>query len=444
MDAVIALTDRATKLALRGLSTALRDKVDADLYFHIIVDDPARAPGALSAPKVPWEVSMAEAASLDMRGLAGGLPGKPWHTLGADPADDRQCAAWISRLGRWTKAIDYHCNIDIAAVAPAVAPALAGLDYARRICPSEAVLPAGTVVDYLDISLHGYWSARPAKRHWSEAYIPPVPRSPAVAWNIINIVYSMRLGNHASHVAIGDRKDIHLAFRFHQREEAATCAGRSPEETLTVSLTAAAMCNDGPRPFGFIGALGPDLPRLVRDNRGTALVGATDVPHQLIVGVGDAMQPMWDTFPDNMVATALIMCPTWRIGAQAGPDLPALDDVAAQWQWLGGTLDGCVTIPHLPFRLFCYEAEAMVRNMGEEGAAFVSAPRARRDGGAAGRLWVPAVRGPQAAAIDARSAAQESMAPHMAASVECLLAFTALMVQVQQRRAARGAGAGLD
>jgi hypothetical protein len=151
------------------------------------------------------------------------------------------------------------------------------------VWPSRT-LPADTVVDYLDLSLAGYWTAAPRT-------VPRIYPLPEVRCAVINIVYSQLLGDHPLDLDLGAVRAPQIVLTFVPRT---TSQSRSP--------TASPDASGPPRPFGFLGSMLPAIAGLLERSRVT-LVGLEAVPPALL-GLPDGMEDQLG----YMVAMGVSVC----------------------------------------------------------------------------------------------------------------------------------------
>ncbi|KAL1406690.1 hypothetical protein Q8F55_008396 [Vanrija albida] len=370
--------DHATALALRAVCRGFRDRADAYLYAHVIFDDPDRPAGVLDEDVVPHEVAVAVATRLEIRSVHGRLPAVPFYDATGD-----DMTRWLACMGKHTTIVDYHCAVDAAAVAPDLAAALEGkLAHCRRIWPSVSVLPASTIVDYIDITSDGFWTATHDEE--DDDYdpipvIPPVPESPHIHLNVINVVYSVRMGYYSIRYKVGERKGLHLAFTFTQRADSCT---RSDRTRIPISFSTCHVMN-GPQPFGFLGPLFMHLPNIIRDNRATALIGLEDVPEILMgmKGVGETF------FNTHIVAQGMVMCcPMEYVMGENRYDYADPETAAKNWIGIGG-IPGGREVAGTKWAVM--SNQVMRGQAGDKVVAFESAAGATRVAGKVARLWFP-------------------------------------------------------
>lgn len=367
--------DHGTALALRGVCRAFRDRADAYLYAHVIFDDPDRPAGALDADVVSYEVASAVATRLEIRSVHGRLPAVPFYDASGE---NRQ--RWLRLLGQHTTVVDYHCAVDAASLAPDLAATLDGkLAHCRRIWPSTAVLPAATIVDYIDITPEGFWTAAQTEDDDPIPTIPPIPPSPHIHLNVVNVIYSARMGYYSIRLEIGERKGIHIAFTFTQRADTGT---RSGNTRMAVSFT---MCHvmNGPKPFGLLGPLIELLPNLIRENKATALIGLEDIPDILMgmQGVGEMF------FNTHIVAQGMVMCSPMEYEMGEHRYIYADQETAAK-NWIGiGGIPGEREVAGTKWAVM--SNDVMRSTAGEQVVAFESAHGATRVGGQVARVWFP-------------------------------------------------------
>jgi len=202
------------------------------------------------------------------------LPCPPWGE-----ATDTERRTLADRL-RHAKVLDYYCDCDHR-TDRLISTALEGLQVVRRIWPSPIIVPAPTVIDYVDLSYAGYWTAVLGPDTMPNPTVHSLPVG--VKTSIINFIYPTRLGDFLPHMRIGDLRGADIVLKFFPRNTLGSTENpfsRSPEFD-NMSLMPLTVMMNGPKPYGFLGPLLTHLAGHMQTSTVT-WVGLDDVPPALL------------------------------------------------------------------------------------------------------------------------------------------------------------------